>query len=121
VVVTSPTHPSERARGTEELVDLTAPRAGHTPPHEVTIVDGRFTIATCSCGWSGTARRHRAAARVEARDHALLYAEARMLTPHESARTPVDLADVNLSDIDVADIDLSQADPERVDRVAPTA
>lgn len=117
--MTSPTHPSERARrarGTEERVDLSAPRVAHTPRHEVIIVDGRFTIATCSCGWSGSARRHRAAARVEARDHALLYADGRVLAQHQSARTPVDLADV-----DLADVDLAQAEPDRVDRVAPTA
>ena len=119
--MTSPTHPSERARGTEAPVELTASRVAHTPQHEVTLADGRFTIATCSCGWSGSARRHRAAARVEARDHALLYADGRVLTTHQSARTPVELAPVDLSDVDLADVDLAQAEPDRVDRVAPTA
>lgn len=56
----------------EARIDLTVPRG---PEHEITVVDGRFTIATCSCGWSGSARRHRAAARAEAHDHALLYAD----------------------------------------------
>ncbi|MBI1378340.1 MAG: hypothetical protein GC157_12780 [Frankiales bacterium] len=43
--------------------------------HEVTVTDGRFTRASCTCGWVGTARRHRSTARAEARDHALLYAD----------------------------------------------
>ena len=44
--------------------------------HEVRIVDGRFAHAECSCGWRGAGRRLRSTARTEARDHALLYADA---------------------------------------------
>ena len=47
-----------------------------SPAHEVRVVDGRFTSAVCSCGWTGGAHRTRARARQEARDHALLYADA---------------------------------------------
>jgi len=47
------------------------------PEHEVRIVDGRFAHAECSCGWRSAARRERRAARQEARDHALLYADGR--------------------------------------------
>jgi hypothetical protein len=49
------------------------------PAHEVRVVDGRFTSAVCSCGWTGGAHRTRARARQEARDHALLYADAGVL------------------------------------------
>jgi hypothetical protein len=49
-------------------------RGSGAPLHEITVVDGRFAIATCSCGWTGAGRRQRSAARAEAHDHALLYA-----------------------------------------------
>ncbi len=42
--------------------------------HEVTLVDGRFMHAECSCGWRSAGRRNRATVRAEARDHALLHA-----------------------------------------------
>ncbi|MGA1699719.1 MAG: hypothetical protein ACO4BY_01100 [Candidatus Nanopelagicales bacterium] len=48
-----------------------------TPPpaHQVSITHrGRFMLPECTCGWIGTARLTEAAAREEARDHALLYA-----------------------------------------------
>jgi hypothetical protein len=76
--VTSPQTPRARSRQVSSAgsrIDLTVGGHPTAPQHEVTIVDGRFTIATCSCGWSGSARRHRAAARAEAHDHALLYAD----------------------------------------------
>jgi hypothetical protein len=48
--------------------------------HEVRVSDTNgFTSAACSCGWRGAARRHRATARKEGRDHALLYAGAEQL------------------------------------------
>lgn len=54
--------------------------------HEVRIVDGRFAHAVCACGWRGAGRRNRAAARAEARDHALLYADGGVLAlPDEVA------------------------------------
>ena len=47
------------------------------PEHQVSIArNGRFMLPTCSCGWIGTARVTEAAAREEARDHALLYADS---------------------------------------------
>jgi hypothetical protein len=47
------------------------------PDHQVSITrNGRFMLPTCTCGWIGTARLTDAAAREEARDHALLYAAA---------------------------------------------
>jgi hypothetical protein len=47
------------------------------PAHQVSIThNARFMLPTCSCGWVGTARLTEAAAREEARDHALLYADA---------------------------------------------
>jgi hypothetical protein len=49
------------------------------PGHEVTVHDGRFSTAECSCGWRSAARRHRATARQEARDHVLLYADGSRL------------------------------------------
>jgi hypothetical protein len=45
--------------------------------HEVTILDGRFMHAACTCGWRSAGRRSRATVRNEARDHALLYADPR--------------------------------------------
>jgi hypothetical protein len=56
--------------------------AGHVsaPGHEVTVHDGRFSSAECTCGWRGAARRHRATARQEARDHVLLYADGSELS-----------------------------------------
>jgi hypothetical protein len=66
--VTSPhTHGSRHAEAAADL--------GRAPGHEVTVIDGRFVRAECSCGWRGAGRRHRATAREEARDHALLYAD----------------------------------------------
>ena len=50
-----------------------------TPPpaHQVSLTwNGRFVLPACTCGWIGTARLTEAAAREEARDHALLYADA---------------------------------------------
>lgn len=55
---------------------LTTVGAAPSPSHEVRIVDGRFAHAECSCGWRGAGRRTRSTARAEARDHALLYADA---------------------------------------------
>ena len=47
------------------------------PAHQVSIThNGRFMLPSCTCGWIGTARLTEAAAREEARDHALLYAAA---------------------------------------------
>ena len=46
------------------------------PEHQVSIArNGRFMLPACSCGWIGTARLTETAAREEARDHALLYAD----------------------------------------------
>lgn len=58
----------------------TAPGAEPAVVHEVQIVDGRFSIARCTCGWHSAGRRARATVRVEARDHALLYADGRFLS-----------------------------------------
>ena len=47
------------------------------PEHQVALErNARFMLPACSCGWIGTARLTEAAAREEARDHALLYAAA---------------------------------------------
>jgi hypothetical protein len=47
------------------------------PAHQVSLVrKGRYMLPECTCGWIGTARLTEAAAREEARDHALLYADA---------------------------------------------
>ncbi len=47
------------------------------PEHQVAIArNGRFMLPTCACGWIGTARLTETAAREEARDHALLYADS---------------------------------------------
>lgn len=77
--MSSPTKPGGRIRSGDVAespvrIDLSVPRGATGPRHEVTVHDGRFTLATCSCGWHGIARRQRSAARTEARDHALLYA-----------------------------------------------
>jgi hypothetical protein len=53
--------------------------------HEVSVIDGRFTIARCSCGWHSAGRRLRATVRAEARDHALLYADGRVLSASHHA------------------------------------
>lgn len=51
------------------------PDAG--PMHQISLeLRARFLVPVCSCGWVGTARMRAAAAREEARDHALLYASA---------------------------------------------
>ncbi|CAB4956777.1 unannotated protein [freshwater metagenome] len=54
-----------------------SPFAGSEVAHQVTVVEGRFSHASCSCGWQGAARRARTTARTEAHDHALLYADGR--------------------------------------------
>lgn len=47
------------------------------PLHQVSLAwNNRFMLPTCTCGWVGTARLTEAAAREEARDHALLYADS---------------------------------------------
>lgn len=47
------------------------------PAHQVSLArTGRFMLPVCTCGWIGTARLTEGAAREEARDHALLYADA---------------------------------------------
>ena len=47
------------------------------PAHQVSLTrTGRFILPVCTCGWIGTARLTEGAAREEARDHALLYADA---------------------------------------------
>jgi hypothetical protein len=61
-----------------------------SPAHEVRVVDGRFTSAVCSCGWTGGAHRTRARARQEARDHALLYADAGIALASEPTAEPAD-------------------------------
>jgi len=71
------------ASGPPEVDVVTAPtvvpqRVVEAPvSHEVTIVDGRFAAAHCSCGWRSAGRRSRATVRAEARDHALLYVDGR--------------------------------------------
>ncbi len=57
-----------------------AARGPAAPGHEVTVHDGRFSSAECTCGWRSAARRHRATARQEARDHVLLYADGSELS-----------------------------------------
>jgi hypothetical protein len=57
------------APDTGRLTKAVAP----TTAHEVSIIDGRFAIARCTCGWHSSGRRLRATVRTEARDHALLY------------------------------------------------
>lgn len=61
---------------TQPFPPVERPRA---PGHEVTVHDGRFSTAECSCGWRSAARRHRATTRQEARDHVLLYADGSTL------------------------------------------
>ena len=47
------------------------------PTHQVSLArNGRYMLPECTCGWIGTARLTEAAAREEARDHALLYADS---------------------------------------------
>ena len=53
--------------------------------HQVRVVDGRFCSAECTCGWRSAGRRHRTTVRAEARDHALLYADGRILTVDDEA------------------------------------
>jgi len=71
------------ASGHSEVIVTTAPtvppaRTESAPVrHEVVVVDGRFTSASCSCGWRSAGRRSRATVRGEARDHSLLYADGR--------------------------------------------
>ena len=61
------------------------PTAASAAVHEVTIHDGRFVSAECSCGGRSAARRHRATVRHEARDHALLYADGSALATEPAA------------------------------------
>jgi len=58
------------------------------PGHEVSILDGRFTTAVCTCGWQSAGRRNRATARTEARDHALLYADGSVLSADPVSAPP---------------------------------
>ena len=69
------------------MIDVTPSPPSTT--HEVRLVDGRFAHAECSCGWRGAGRRNRASARVEARDHALLYADGRELEAPRTVVLPV--------------------------------
>ncbi|MBC2865721.1 hypothetical protein [Streptomyces mexicanus] len=44
---------------------------GEEPAHRtVTVEQGRFCLARCSCGWRGPARRARSLARTDAEAHA---------------------------------------------------
>jgi len=53
------------------------PDTAPAPAHQVTLSrNARFMLPTCTCGWIGTARLTEAAAREEARDHALLFADS---------------------------------------------
>lgn len=53
------------------------PEPTPVPAHQVSLTrTGRFMLPECSCGWIGTARVTVGVAREEARDHALLYADA---------------------------------------------
>ena len=61
--------------------------------HEVTVVDGRFTTASCTCGWRSAARRSRLVVRAEARDHVLLYADGSALAASPEPRTETDRAE----------------------------
>lgn len=80
------------------------PRVSETAPeprHQVRLdAQARFLLPRCSCGWIGTARMTAAAAREEARDHALLYAD-------------YDIADGGMADSDVTAID--ESDPAERD------
>ena len=62
--------------------------AATAPGHEVTVHDGRFSSAECTCGWRSAARRHRATARQEARDHVLLYADGSELSSGTAVPSP---------------------------------
>lgn len=69
------------ARPPRSAPELAPPQPAATAPaHEVTVHDGRFVSAECTCGWRSAARRHRATVRHEARDHVLLYADGRALS-----------------------------------------
>lgn len=74
--VSSPTasEPLPRADDGPRRADVAVPVHPGSATHEVTIVDGRFMHAECSCGWRTAGRRSRATVRTEARDHALLHA-----------------------------------------------
>ena len=70
-------HPSLESRRVPEL-----PVGSPVAPvaHAVTLVErGPFLQPTCSCGWSGAARRSRPTARAEGLDHALLFADGSAL------------------------------------------
>jgi hypothetical protein len=71
--VSSPAQASVLATRTHEVV------AGSG--HDVTLSDGRFTTAICTCGWQTAARRSRPLARAEAHDHVLLQAPVGTLVP----------------------------------------
>jgi len=56
---------------------MTAPSPASPAAHEVTVVDGRFMHARCTCGWRSAGKRERKAVRIEADDHLRLYADGR--------------------------------------------
>jgi hypothetical protein len=58
----------------EAAATVSVPSHPGSLTHEVTLVDGRFMHAECSCGWRTAGRRNRATVRAEARDHALPHA-----------------------------------------------
>jgi len=98
-------HPSAQTpradgRGAVTVSDMSAPlpQDGPAPAHEVTLVDGRFMHAACSCGWRTAGRRDRRKARAEARDHALLYADG----TEAAVVLPVQRDDVDLRDTEAA-------------------
>jgi hypothetical protein len=83
------------------------PDTAAAPAHQVTLSrNARFMLPTCTCGWIGTARVTEAAAREEARDHALLYAPD-ALSPEE-LRAWITSA----SSSDDASADPADADPD---------
>lgn len=83
------------------------PDIAAAPAHQVTLSrNARFMLPTCTCGWIGTARLTEAAAREEARDHALLYAPDE-LSPDELREW---ITAVSWSDDDAYEI--ADADPD---------
>ena len=80
---------SPAPEATVHLTVAVAPVVEPAPPrvtsHQVRVVDGRFCSAECTCGWRSAGRRHRTTVRAEARDHALLYADGRILTVADEA------------------------------------
>lgn len=55
---------------------MTATSPATASHHSVSIVDGRFMHAACTCGWRSAGKRERKAVRIEADDHLRLYADA---------------------------------------------